>query len=266
MPDVPARHDVAAALTRRRGPVVQMPALDERIESLDPSTRRAIADTWQRRAHEELKVAAAFSVLCRELLQIGADADVVAVASRGVSDEVRHGEICRLLASRYRGQDLPWPPSVPIEPNPVRDDLLERTTLHATGMCCVNEAIASTYLEASFAGATGPCARAALRELLQDEVEHARLGWTYLGRAVATPALRAAVQNHMLPIVQHVVGHWFDDSAITLKDGAPEDGLPSVAVMRSCAVTAVRDLVLPGFAALALDVTPTQAWLTTLPS
>jgi hypothetical protein len=57
------------------------------------------------------------------------------------------------------------------------------------------------------------CARAALRELLRDEVEHPRFGWIYVGRAVAEEPGRAALQEHVLSIVQNVLGCWFDDSA-----------------------------------------------------
>jgi hypothetical protein len=264
MADASHLTDVDRALARRPRRVVEMPARDERIESLALELRRAVSDTWQRRAHEELKVAAAFSVLCRELLETGADADAVAVAARAVSDEVRHGEICRTLASCYRGEEVPWPPAVAIDPHPAREDHLVRTALHVTSMCCVNEAIASTFLETSFAGATGLCARAALRELLQDEVEHARLGWLYVARAVRTPMLHEAVQANMLRLVDNCVACWLDCSAITLRDGMPDDGLPSVAVTRACALTAVRELVLPGFEQVGLDVRETRTWLATL--
>ena len=238
-----------------------LPDRDDRIDALDSATRRAIADTWQRRAGEELKVATAFSALCRELLETGADGDVVLAASRAVHDEVRHGEICRALASRYRGEDVPWPPAVSLKMQRARGHGSAQTLLHVAEMCCANEAVSATYLDASFAGATGACARAALRELLRDEVEHARFGWIYVGRAVALASARAALQEHVLPIVRNVVSCWFDDSAITLRGGMPDDGLPSVAVMRACAVTAMRDLVLPGFERVGVDVSATRDWL-----
>jgi hypothetical protein len=253
------------SLARTRDPkstdTATLPDRDDRIEALDSATRRAIADTWQRRAGEELKVATAFSMLCRELLETGADGDVLLAASRAVHDEVRHGEICRALASRYRGEDVPWPPPVSLKMQPARGPAPAHALLHVAEMCCANEAVSATYLDASFAGATGACARAALRELLRDEVEHARFGWIYLGRAVAQGSGRSALEEHVLPIVQNVVGCWFDDSAITLREGMPDDGLPSVSVMRACAVTAVRDLVLPGFEGLGLDVGPARDWL-----
>ena len=238
-----------------------LPDHDDRIEALDSATRMAIANTWQRRAGEELKVAAAFSVLCRELLETGADGDVLLAASRAIHDEIRHGEICRTLASRYRGEAVPWPPAVCLKMQRARGPAPAHALLHVAEMCCANEAVSATYLDASFASATGACARAALRELLRDEVEHARFGWIYVGRALAEGPGRAALQEHVLSIVQNIVGCWFDDSAITLRDGMPDDGLPSVSVMRACAVTAMRDLVLPGFEGVGLDVRPAREWL-----
>jgi hypothetical protein len=246
---------------RKRSAIADFPEVDERIEALDASTRRAIADTWQRRSGEELKVATAFSILCRELLEAGADGEVVMAVSRAIHDEVRHGEICRRLASRYRGGDVGWPPPIALKFRPAPPPSPMQLLLNVAEMCCANEAVSAAYLDASFAGATGACARAALRELLQDEVEHARFGWVYLGRAVQSPAARATLAEHILPIVKSVVGCWFDDSAITIREGMPDDGLPSVEVMRACAVTAARDIVLPGFASLGFDVTEALEWI-----
>jgi hypothetical protein len=262
--DVEAWSEVVSARARRGSPVVDMPDHDDRIESLDAASRRAIADTWQRRAGEELKVATAFTILCRELLETGADGDVVMAASRAIHDEVRHGEICRILASRYRGEEVAWPPPVALRMRRAPGRSGQQTLLHVAEMCCANEAISATYLDASFAGATGACARAALRELLRDEVEHARFGWIYIGRAVASPRAREALAEHLVLIVQEVVGCWFDDSAITLRGGAPEDGLPSVAVMRACALTAASDILLPGFETLGFDVSAARSWLDTM--
>ncbi len=204
-----------------------------------------------------------------ELLETGADGDVVLAASRAVHDEVRHGEICRALASRYRGEDVLWPPAVSLEgcvawrwrpwlradPASRRGDVLRERG-------CFSD-LPGRELRRSDGGLR---ARAALRELLRDEVEHARFGWIYVGRAVALASARAALQEHVLPIVRNVVSCWFDDSAITIRQGMPDDGLPSVAVMRACAVTAMRDLVLPGFERVGVDVSATRDWLKAIAS
>jgi hypothetical protein len=251
--------DSPQSLLRRRRRVVELPEVDPVIDAMPPALRQDVASTWQRRAHEELRVAAAFAVLSRELLEVGADARVLAGVSRGVNDEVRHAEVCRSLASKYLGADVPWPAPVVIEPSPRADDRRIRTAFHVVSMCCVNEAIASTFLDASLAGARAPSARCAVGELLADEVEHARIGWLFL--AQQTAATRSLVEDNLVTLVQPVWQCWWDCSQVTLKDGAPEHGLPSVEATRACASSALRDIVLPGFAELGLAVGPLEQWV-----
>lgn len=247
------------SLLRRHRHVVELPEHDPLIDALPSGLRREVADTWERRAHEELKVAAAFSVLTRELLEVGADRSVLAAASRAVNDEVRHAEVCRCLASKYRGTDVSWPAEVVVEPSSRGDERRMRTTFHVVVLCCVNEAIATTFLGESLDGARSPSARAAVGELLGDEVEHARAGWTYL--ATQPRAMLAAVEANLVTLVEPVWKSWWDADRVTLLQGAPEHGVPSVATMRGCVASALREIVAPGFAQLGLDVGPLSSWV-----
>jgi hypothetical protein len=244
---------------RRRRHVVELPEQDPVIDAMPADLRRDVGVTWERRAHEELKVATAFAVLTRELLETGADPRVLAGVSRGVNDEVRHAEVCRTLAARYRGADVAWPPEVGIEPSPRTDERRLRTAFHAVSMCCVNEAIASAFLDISLAGARSPSARAAVGELLADEVEHARLGWVFL--ATQPEGVRAAVEANLLTLVKPVWQCWWDATQVTLVEGAPEHGLPSVGATRDCAASALREIVLPGFAEIGFDTATLAQWL-----
>ncbi len=247
------------SLLRRHRHVVELPEHDPLIEALPSGLRQEVADTWERRAHEELKVAAAFSVLTRELLEVGADRSVLAAVSRAVNDEVRHAEVCRCLASKYRGTDVSWPAEVVVEPSSRGDERRLRTTFHVVVLCCVNEAIATTFLAASLDGARSPSARAAVGELLGDEVEHARVGWTYLATQ-PRPTL-AAVEANLLTLVEPVWRTWWGADRVTLVHGAPEHGIPAVTTMRGCVAEALREIVAPGFAQLGLDVGPLSSWV-----
>lgn len=64
----------------------------------------------------------------------------------------------------------------------------------------------------------------------------------------------AAVRREMASIVRKVAPCWFDFSAIGLPDGVPEHGLLSNDDVRRCVIKALRELVLPGFVQLGLDV------------
>jgi hypothetical protein len=251
----------AELLRRRNRPVVAMPERDDVIDAMDAVLRRKVGQTWARRAHEELKAAMAFTLLSRELLAAGAVPDVLVRVTRAVSDEVRHAEILRALASRYLGQESPWPPGMDLPPEPPGEAPWVLMSLHAVTLCCVSETIASVFIEASHAAATSPSVRASLGIVLADEVEHGRAGWAYLASVRDDRTVMAAVQRAMASMVRKAIESWFDFGAIVLPDGTPEHGLLSNEEVRACVVTALRELVLPGFSQLGLDVTEASAAL-----
>jgi len=246
------------SMMRRRRRVLPLPEQDPIIDAMDDELRVQVARTWQRRAHEELRVAMTFTGLCQELLATGADPDVLAVVSRAVHDEVRHAEVCRALACRYLRAEVPWPTGVPAEPARVATDAVH-AALRVVTLCCVTEAIASSYLEASLAGARSPSARIAVGDLLADEVLHARVGWTLLARQ--PQSVRTAIDANLLTLVQPVVRGWCDIGRVTLPEGAPEHGIPSMETTRAATLAAMSEVVLPGFSQLGFNVAPTRAWL-----
>jgi hypothetical protein len=251
-----AAHAPYADVLRRRGrPLASMPERDPVIDAADPALRRRVGETWHRRAHEELKASMAFTLLTRELLEVGAAPDAMARVARAVGDEVRHAEARRALASRYSNEEASWPPPVQVEAAPLGDAPRVRASLHAVALGCVNETIASVFIEASHDAAESPSARATLGLILADEVEHGRAGWAYLASVRDDREVMSVVARELGAIVARTAACWFDDAAITIPEGAPAHGLLSNTDTHRCVVTALRDLVLPGFTQLGLDVT-----------
>jgi hypothetical protein len=182
-----------------------------------------------------------------------------------VHDEVRHAEVCRALASRYLGEEVPWPGPVPVLADVVAGDARERAALHAVTLGCVNETISAVFIEASHEAAVSPSARATLGVILADEVEHGRAGFSFLASVRGDAALMRTVERELPAIVRRVAACWFDDSAIVLPDGAPEHGLLSNADTHRAVVTALRELVLPGLAALGLETGASAAMVPAAP-
>ena len=246
------------ALRRKGRPIAAMPDHDPIIDAMDPELRRAVGETWGRRAHEELKASMGFAILSQKLLEVGAAPEAMARVARAVADEVRHAEICRALSSRYLAfggeRETAWPGGVEVDVPDARGDRLVTTSIHMVKMGCVNETIASVFIEASLEAAVSPSVRAALGIILADEVEHGRAGWVYLAGIMNEERVVRAVQRELAAIVRNVVTCWFDDMPVTLPEGAPEHGLPSNEATHRSVVTAVRDIVLPGFAQLGFDV------------
>ena len=255
----PAAHEESLFRRHRRQHVVHLPDSDDVIDRMPTDLRLEVARTWTRRAHEELRVAWDFSLLCRELLELGSDPDVLAVVARGVHDEVRHAEVCRSLAERYAGGPVPWPTEVPSDTRPRSSDPRLRTSFHLVTMCCVTESIASAFLDASLKDASSPSARVAVGELLADEVVHARVGWTFLARQ-PRPMLDA-IEANLRALVEPVVRGWWQQGRVTLPEGAPEHGIPSMRRTQEATLGAMREIVLPGFTEVGLDVSDVRAWL-----
>jgi hypothetical protein len=107
-------------------------------------------------------------------------------------------------------------------------------------------------------------APAVLGLILADEVEHGRAGWAYLSSVRDDGPVMEAVQRKLGHIVQTVSTCWYDDTPITLPGGAPEHGLLSNEDTHRCVKTALREIILPGFARLGLVTSDAEHILETL--
>lgn len=234
---------------------------DPSIDELPDAARAALADVWLRRAASERRVADAFVVVEGALTALGAGDELCDLARRAVDDEFRHAELSRVVASRYAGAELDAPPrlalTVPGHPGATESQC---RVLHVVGHCCVNETIASAFLEVAFAGATAPLANAALRELLSDEIDHARIGWALL--ASVDVATRAVVARRLPSMAAATLRLW-RTSPRGYHEGSllAAHGVPSESAVEHAFGVAFRDLIVPGCEALELDVARLRAWV-----
>jgi hypothetical protein len=161
------------------GRLTSRPLPDDPID-LDEPSRMAIARSWLGRAAAEQRAADIFALIETSLAAVSEQQQLIDLAHRAIDDELRHAEICRVVASRYAGRELPFT-ALPLDAPKHRgasDEL--RHSLWIVGQCAFNETTASAFLEASLQKATAPLAHAAVRELLSDEIDHARIGWAHL--------------------------------------------------------------------------------------
>ncbi|MCA9535399.1 MAG: hypothetical protein KC593_17015 [Myxococcales bacterium] len=224
-----------------------LPDGDASVDALPDALRQAISQHWTQRVVSELQVSRTFARLGPWLRSLRADATVVDMVERAAHEEVQHAELCLHLAAVYAGERPPAP-EVPFE-MPVfgfEDERLE-AAVHVVGLCCVNETIATAYLERCLALATTPLARAANRAHLREEIDHARLGWAHLASSSLTPDLRKQLAVCLPRILAANVPLWEQPDAHLPVDGVPAHGLPSHADSAETIRHAVRELVLPGF-------------------
>ncbi len=240
-----------------------LPESDPSIEALSPDDRATMATVWLGRAQNERRVSDSFAVVRDALVALHADVALIELAARAVDDELRHAELCRIVAARFRGSDIEAPPllALAVPPHATASPEL-RHTLHVIGQSCLNETIASAVLEASLAGAKGALVTAALRELLSDEVDHARIGWVHLATVTARGELRAKIERWVPALVRGNLKMWRETQRTYGTERAlQEQGALSVEQTEETLLGAIRDLVIPGFDRLGIATTEVTAWL-----
>ena len=226
-----------------------MPFDERAVEGLSDALRTALGKHWERRARSELCVARTFALMVAPLTRVRADAQVIALVARAVSDEERHSALCRQLAEIYGGTEVA-PPNVDDVLLPAfgaKDERLEVAILVA-GMCCINETIATAWIEACLAVATAPIALAANRGHLRDEIDHARIGWAHLASDALTPAHRDELGAWVFPLLRANVPQWENPDPFLPEEGVPAHGQPSTADSRRAIQAAACTIILPGFA------------------
>jgi hypothetical protein len=263
-------HDVdtraRARVSRRwRGELTSrpLPVGDETIDALCSIERARLAQVWTARSATERRVADSFAIIAASLRSSGSGAgdETVRLAERAIDDELRHAEICRVVASRFHGGDLPAPAPLALAiPRLEGASTALRHTLYVVGQCAINETTASAFLEVCRDGAEGRLARAALSELLSDEIDHARIGWMHLTSLDAKA--RTELGPWLLPLARANIRLWretprpYDESPVYTAHGAPTAGAAEGSL-----VTALRDLMIPGFARLGLPTARLEAWV-----
>jgi hypothetical protein len=239
----------------------ELPVADAEADALEDAQRAELVAVWLGRTASERRVADAFEVVRDALAALGAAKELVLLATRAVDDEYRHEELSRRVASRFAGRELDAPPRLKLvvpEHSGADEELVH--TLHVLGHCAMNETFASAFLETSLAFAKAPLARAAVQELLSDEIDHARLGWAHLGALDETR--RHAVAPWLLPMVRANLKMWRDTPRPYSTDAAVHrHGAPPADAVESALLGAIANLMIPGLERFGLPAGPIRAWL-----
>ncbi len=242
-------------LMRRRP--VPIPWAATTAASLTDAERARLTGTWMRRAEAEYLAVSTFSVLAIDLVAAMAPADVLSLCLRAGIDEVRHAELCIRMAEIYSGERKLPPPGMSSLPDEPARPKLHQALANTMLVSCVSETYATTVLSATRDLTTDPTAQAVLTAIYSDEVMHARLGWSYLRHAIdvgGKGVIDAAAE--MLPRalrgVANVVERERPIGEVT--EAVRGHGLMTPAEERLIFSSCVRDVLVPGFAALDIPV------------
>ncbi len=175
--------------------------------SVDAAALEA-AQAWLADAQLEHASIASFARFTLELLSLGAPMDLVRRASEATLEEVRHAELCLVLAETlgagaHRAGPLPQAAGLPARP-------LSEIVVAAIREGCVGETLAAIAAQRQLERAESAPARDVLTVIARDEARHAELGWAFVGWALRQePAL--------LPLARHT----FEQSLRAIEAAAP---------------------------------------------
>lgn len=222
---------------------------DPWVQALTPEMRKAVALRWEQRIKSELQVGRSFVELSERLEAAGKEGLVLQLARESAEQERRHAELCHELAELYGERTISWPDLnewAPVKFGHSNPELEFLVALLA--QTCISETIASGWLRACVRHIESPRVRAAYALHLREELNHARVGWTFLAAHPPSEEMRDALSSQLSALVDVNVRAWEDEANFLPGEGLPSHGMLS----REDSILAVHDttskVIYPGFA------------------
>jgi hypothetical protein len=223
---------------------------------------------WAARAVAEYRSMIVFGEMIARFAEVGLPLEVTTAASRLLSDEARHTELCARAADALGGHA-----GVTLNPSDlrlVREDLPAHLFVArwTASMFCVGEAASVGILRTLEQHTTDPCLRVVVDTLLRDEILHDRFGWA-LARLVF-PRLTDDEREWLAADLAFSLAHYDRlHAGASRKDGdplpeavapaGPNLGIPPRASAARAFYERIDTVILPELAAL--GVPAYEAWV-----
>lgn len=137
------------------------------------------ARVWRHRERIEREAAVLFVRLAEDLAKAG-HLDLANRATEAGADEQRHALRCCELVDALSSEPLPSEQCRDVILGPADLSARDRMLYAAVALGCVTESLSCALLLELREKATHPLVRATVEEILKDEIEHARIGWSVL--------------------------------------------------------------------------------------
>ncbi|MCA9688919.1 MAG: ferritin-like domain-containing protein [Myxococcales bacterium] len=178
-------------------------------EALDERGRASAIATWRGRMVNEHVSARVFAALIPQMMAASVDPGLQAEVADMIADELRHARMCAAVVAALGGEAIAE--LGPLAPVPAHEDVgpLEGLLRNILSISCMSETVAVALIDAERRKAgPAPLART-LREILADEVRHARFGWRLLEALGPTldAALRARLDDYLTVAFAHLRAH-----------------------------------------------------------
>jgi hypothetical protein len=220
---------------------------DPAISALSESERAVIGAAWLHRAESEMTAAVAFTDLARDLFAEQAAASVRWLVVRAATDEMRHSELCRRVATLYCGAEQRLPEPRRYEPPRFGDcpEPLNRT-LRVVVQSSMSETVGSVALKRLLDESVSTVVRRSLHELLRDEIDHARIGYAHLSSGYVSADHREHVRRAIPTLLDFTRAAWLAADVSAPSSVPPGHGALAQAAIVEVLDDAIENLVRPG--------------------
>lgn len=139
---------------------------------------------WRNRESIEIEATVIFKQLGHDLQALYGKDDLTALLSlKSSDDELRHAKMCQeILSYDHNREYSALIPDFKVQFGPQYLTDKQRVLYMSLGVCCITETLSTALLIEMHERAFSGIIRETIREILVDEVDHARIGWAELNR------------------------------------------------------------------------------------
>lgn len=181
------QHEKLMAFLAKGGETREVHAVERGAlcERYDPAVCSIARETWRGRMVNEHRSSSVFAALVPQLIEASVTVDAQTAALRMGMDEIHHAVLCGRVLTAFGGDPTAQAEGeLPVMPRHPGTSPIERVMRNVMFVGCLSETVAVALVGEERELATEPMVRAALDQILSDEVQHARYGWAFVGQCL----------------------------------------------------------------------------------
>lgn len=218
---------------------------------LKPSGRRRAAQVWAVRERTEHEVSRLFERLAEDLSASSAPPELVRRAKVCAADELVHAVHCRRIVDALDPSVQPLIADLTIRLGPAQLSVRDRALYASVALGCITESLSTALLIEMRRHAAADVLREGLDRILQDEVQHSRLGWAHLALMSQTHDV-SWLSPHVGPMWQAAIASEHSGDEAGEQDALRVWGILPPAQIAQIAQSSWTDVIAPGLRTYAI--------------
>ena len=233
---------MTAAAFDLRDEVRRTPGALDIGDAFDAESRQAAIAEWTQRMVHAHVGSRLFAGLLPQMMRAGVDSGFQAAAAEAVVDELRHARLCAAVVDALGGRACAPVPEHSDVPRHDGASPLEALLRNVLSIVCLDETVVVAQLEHRHRNARQSTLRRVIAEILDDEINHSRLGWRLLQNL--SPRIDAGMRERLGAYLVPAFTRLFDEHL----GGAGSNAVDSKTVF----VDAINEVIVPRLEAVEL--------------